>query len=153
MKRRIVLIIVALFVVSLWEYDRYVQRRRILYEAFGQKISMGLSQAASQGEAEWSIDNQPHVDVVLICEGYTVTQEDLSATKLVSSRLAKQMADNDTDNDGIYLQLAEEDRVRAFIYLPIQLIYGKRFLLARPSDRITFRFQKKKKGSQLVEIH
>src|SRR6185295_19375318 len=96
-------------------------REKIAYQAFAERIAAGLVAAANKDESEWSISNDPAVDVILISKGYVLTTQSLQATGVVSPRLAKRLAANNSENDGVFLQLAHADRVVAFKALPLNI--------------------------------
>src|SRR5438552_1368742 len=94
------------------------------------------------GDPSWSLINEPPVDLVLLSEGYSLPSEALAATGQVSSALAKRLAAHNTDNDGVFLQLAQDERVVAFRALLLHLHLAVRFILCKPSERIAFTLQR-----------
>jgi hypothetical protein len=130
----------------------WANSQKMPYSALADRIATGLTQAVNRGEREWSIENNPSTEVLLLSEGYVLTSSTLAATGLVSQALATRLASNNAENDGVYLQLAAGDRVRAFLALPPGFQLPRHFIVIRPKDRISFQIHRTSKGKILIEV-
>ena len=144
----------AFFKLQMYGVDRFNHYYFGPYESYAGQISKSLEITQVKRREVLTIYNPLNVETLLIFQAYPLNELDLLNTGLVSRRLARAMEANGQNNDGVYLLLAKGDRVMATIALPLglELAADRRFLIAKPSNRITFRFKRVLKDTVLVDI-